>query len=208
MYYSRNELQKFLECLQESGTQQAYTFFRLLAFTGMRKGKALVLQWRDINFLKRKISINKTQSNGDGKLIIQSTKTAASEREIFIDNKTLGILKDWKKLQKMQLFQLGFNSSSSKNQLVFSSNLNKMHNPNKPRVWMTRITKEYDLKHIPVHGFRHTYATLAIQGGMPPKQLQAQLGHRDIRTTLDIYTSVTKEQKQDTAERFTSFVNF
>ncbi|WP_239985477.1 tyrosine-type recombinase/integrase [Liquorilactobacillus hordei] len=168
MYYSRNELQKFLECLQESGTQQAYTFFRLLAFTGMRKGEVLALQWRDINFFKHKISINKTQSNGDGKLIIQSTKTAASEREIFIDNKTLGILKDWKKKQKVQLFQLGFNSSS-KDQLVFSSTLNKMHNPNKPRVWMSRITEEYDLKHIPVHGFRHTYATLAIQGGMPRK---------------------------------------
>lgn len=173
----------------------------------MRKGEVLALQWRDINFLKHKISINKTQSNGDGKLIIQSTKTAASEREIFIDNKTLGILKDWKKKQKVQLFQLGFNSSS-KDQFVFSSTLNKMHNPNKPRVWMSRITEEYDLKHIPVHGFRHTYATLAIQGGMPPKELQEQLGHTDIKTTLNIYTSVTDKQKEQTPEKFTSFVNF
>ncbi|MCP9357631.1 tyrosine-type recombinase/integrase [Liquorilactobacillus satsumensis] len=51
---------------------------------------------------------------------------------------------------------------------------------NKPSVWATRITKRYDLKHTPVHGFRHTYATLAIQGGMQPKELQIQLGHSDI----------------------------
>ncbi|MFT8583757.1 tyrosine-type recombinase/integrase [Liquorilactobacillus hordei] len=206
-YYTRDELKKFLDSLHEFGSFQSYTFFRLLSFTGMRKGEALALNWSDINFSKKKININKTQSNGDGKLVIQSTKTEASERTIFMDNKTTEILREWHKLQKVELFQLGFNSNSKK-QLVFASTINKMHNPNKPRVWMTRITKEYDLKHIPVHGFRHTYATLAIQGGMPPKQLQAQLGHRDIRTTLDIYTSVTKEQKQDTAERFTSFVNF
>ncbi|MCC7666755.1 tyrosine-type recombinase/integrase [Liquorilactobacillus satsumensis] len=47
-------------------------------------------------------------------------------------------------------------------------------------MWATRITKRYDLKHTPVHGFRHTYATLAIQGGMQPKELQIQLGHSDI----------------------------
>lgn len=73
---------------------------------------------------------------------------------------------------------------------------------------MSRITEEYDLKHIPVHGFRHTYATLAIQGGMPPKELQEQLGHTDIKTTLNIYTSVTDKQKEQTPEKFTSFVNF
>lgn len=206
-FYTRDELKKFLDDLHEYGSFQAYTFFRLLAFTGMRKGEALALNWSDINFSQKKIIINKTQSNGYGKLVIQSTKTEASERTIFIDDKTIEILGEWHKLQKVQLLQLEFNSNS-KNQLIFASTINKMHNPNKPRVWMTRITKEYDLKHISVHGFRHTYATLAIQGGMPPKQLQSQLGHRDIRTTLDIYTSVTKEQKQDTAERFTSFVNF
>lgn len=70
------------------------------------------------------------------------------------------------------------------------------------------MAKKYDLKHIPVHGFRHTYATLAIQGGMPPKELQKQLGHSDIKTTLDIYTAVTDQQLEQTPEKYTAFVNF
>ena len=64
------------------------------------------------------------------------------------------------------------------------------------------------MPHITVHGLRHTYATLAVQGGMSVKQLQAQLGHSDVQTTLNIYTSITDEQRKDTANQYTSFVNF
>ncbi|WP_263850605.1 hypothetical protein [Ligilactobacillus salivarius] len=43
---------------------------------------------------------------------------------------------------------------------------------------------------------------------MSVKQLQAQLGHSDVQTTLNIYTSITDEQRKDTANQYTSFVNF
>ena len=207
MYYTREELKNFLECLYDSDNYQGYTFFRLLAFTGMRKGEALALTWNDINFKAKQLIIDKTQSNGYNRLVVQSTKTAASDRTIFIDPKTLGILKKWHQLQRIELLHYGFNTLGAK-QLVFASQKNQMHNPNKPGLWATRVTKRYDLKHIPVHGFRHTYATLAIQGGMPPKELQIQLGHSDIKTTLDIYTAVTDQQKSKTPEKFTAFVDF
>lgn len=117
------------------------------------------------------------------------------------------ILQEWRTKQKIELLQLGFNSFSD-DQLVFASEKNQMHDPNKPRTWMTRCTERYGLRHIPVHGFRHTYATLAIQGGMAPKELQKQLGHSDIKTTLDIYTAVTDDQMQNIPTQFTAFVDF
>ena len=48
----------------------------------------------------------------------------------------------------------------------------------------------------------------SIQSGMNPKELQAQLGHSNIQTTLQIYTAVTDEQRMTTPNKFTSFVNF
>ena len=61
---------------------------------------------------------------------------------------------------------------------------------------------------IKVHGFRHTYATLAIQAGMNVKQLQYQLGHDDVQTTLSVYSGLTESDKEKTADVFTSLVNF
>lgn len=51
-------------------------------------------------------------------------------------------------------------------------------------------------------------AALAIQSGINPKETQAQLGHSNIQTTLQIYTAVTDEQRMTTPNKFTSFVNF
>lgn len=207
MYYTREELKAFLECTYDNDNYQAYAFFRLLAFTGARKGELLALQYTDVNFKDNCISINKTQSNGKFGLVVQSPKTSASNRTLYLDEKTMKILKKWRQLQRKELLMLGFNTMSRK-QLVFASQKNQMHSPGKPRVWMVNVTDKYDLKHIPVHGFRHTYATLAIQGGMPPKELQVQLGHSNIKTTLDIYTSATEQQRKSTPQQFVSLVNF
>ncbi|WP_057868954.1 tyrosine-type recombinase/integrase [Liquorilactobacillus hordei] len=87
----------------------------------MRKDEALALTWSDVDFKTRQIRINKTQSNDyNNHLVVQSTKTSASDRTIFIDSKSLGILKSWQRLQRKELLQYGFNSLNKK-QLVFSS---------------------------------------------------------------------------------------
>lgn len=73
---------------------------------------------------------------------------------------------------------------------------------------MNRIIRGSNLPHITVHVLRHTYAILAAQGEMSVKQLQAQLGHSKVEITLDVYTSITDEQRKETASQYTSFVNF
>lgn len=93
--------------------------------------------------------------------------------------------------------------------IVFTNNdLSNYQLVSKLRPWLIRIAKHAGLSRIKVHGFRHTYATLAIQAGMNVKQLQYQLGHDDVQTTLSIYTTLTQADKAQTADVFTSLVNF
>ena len=205
-YYTRDELRKFLEYAEKHEKYKFYVLFRLLAFSGMRKSEALALTWNDIDFDKSQITINKTLISTP-KVEVSTPKTKNSNRIVFIDKKTLSILREWRLRQKKELLQKGFNALSS-NQLIFSNKDNGYITPTSIINPMNRIIKGSNLPHITVHGLRHTYATLAAQGGMSVKQLQAQLGHSKVEITLDVYTSITDEQRKENASQYTSFVNF
>lgn len=208
-FYELSELKHFFECLQDDdNNSQAYPFFRLLAFVGMRKGEALVLTYNDIDFTNKTISIDKTQSRGEhARLLIQSPKTFNSIRTVHVDDKTLDILKKWRIEQKKTMLIYGYNTSSP-SQLVFSTMQNEMLQPSKPTQWLTHTINRYDLKKITVHGLRHSYATLAFEAGLSIKEVQSQLGHKSYSTTMDIYTSVTKKQKSKMADKFSNYANF
>lgn len=205
-YYTRDELKTFLEYAEKHEKHKIYVLFRLLAFSGMRKSEALALTWNDIDFEKAQITINKTIILVS-KVKVTTPKTKSSNRTVFIDKKTVSILREWRLSQKKELLQKGFNALSP-NQLVFPDKNNHYIIPTTISKMMNRVLEGSNLHHITVHGLRHTYATLAAQGGMSVKQLQAQLGHSKVEITLDVYTSITDEQRKDTANQYTSFVNF
>ncbi|MDC7952294.1 site-specific integrase [Liquorilactobacillus mali] len=104
-YYTKEELQKFLQCVYESSEYKVYTFFRLLAFSGMRKGEVLALTWSDVHLTDMTISITKTQSRGKDGINVQTAKTNESMRTVWLDKKTISILKEWKKEQRSWLLQ-------------------------------------------------------------------------------------------------------
>lgn len=208
-YYNKKELEHFFECLQDDpSSPQAYPFFRLLAFSGMRKSEALALTWDDISFNDKSISINKTQSRGDeARLVIQSPKTRRSNRTIYIDDKTISILHHWQLEQRKYLLQTGVNVNQ-KESYVFTNQYGEMFQPSKPRKWLEHTLNRYDLKHVTVHAFRHTYATMAFEAGATIKSVQEQLGHSSYKTTMDIYTAVTKSKQNEATTKLAKYLNF
>lgn len=180
-FYDKTELQTFFKCLAQEdahhGNHEANTLFRLLAFTGMRKGEALALMWDDIDFTQRTLTIDKALTRGENaRLYVHQPKTAYSNRVLDLDPKTVQVLKGWQIIQRQQLLMLGFNINATPNQLVFSNSKNTFLQPSKIRKWLTHIITKYDLKYITVHGFRHTHASLLFEAGASIKQVQAQLG--------------------------------
>lgn len=207
-YYDLPELKHFFECLHDMDNDIAEVYFRVLAFTGMRKGESLALLWTDINFETNQININKTQSQGKhGRLLVNTPKTPTSIRTVDVDPKTMNMLKQWRNQQRKNLLMLGFNSINKK-QLVFSNSKNEMIAPTTPRKWLVDTIDRFDLKKITVHGFRRTFATLAFEANATIKEVQQQLGHKNYKTTMDIYIEVTSKQKKETAKKFSSYVSF
>ncbi|MFT8878124.1 MAG: site-specific integrase [Oenococcus sp.] len=208
-FYDVEQLRRFLNSayqLYSKDYYSRYLFFRLLAFTGMRKGEALALNWSDVDFNNKTLSISKTVVTvASGEVISDEPKTKASNRLMTLDDETVSALAEWKLRQHDLYKALGYSASPCS--YVFNSEVNSFISLSRPRAWARAIAKAADLPAIIIHGFRHTYATLAVQSGMDIKQLQYQLGHNDVHTTLQIYAEVTKKQKTETAKIFANFVN-
>ncbi|MEK4521140.1 site-specific integrase [Psychrobacillus sp. FSL W7-1493] len=205
-FYTREQLIEFLSCLERESNHKAYALFRLLAFSGMRKGEALALTWNDLNFTTNEIRINKAIARGkDNKLYVKSTKTGTI-RTIKMDDKTMAVLKDWKKKQKQDYLMLGFNTMQPK-QLVFSNEQNDYLQPTKTRKWILHVQNKYKLDTITTHGLRHTHCSLLFEAGANLKEVQVRLGHSDVKTTMDIYTHVTQKAKEEAVLKFSSYLN-
>lgn len=50
------------------------------------------------------------------------------------------------------------------------------------------------VRRIRFHDLRHTFATLALESGVSPKQVQLWLGHSSLTTTLGIYWNLVEEK--------------
>ncbi|MGX7058368.1 site-specific integrase [Vagococcus humatus] len=205
-YYTKDELKVFLDYMEQDKPCYIYTFFRLLAFSGMRKGEAFALTWEDIDFQTNTISINKALAQGkDNRLLVQPPKTKKSKRTISMDKDTMNILRKWRKVQQEDFLKLGINTLQPK-QLVFSNIYNKHIIPSRSRKWMISIQEKYNLKRVTTHGLRHTHCSLLFEAGVPIERVQDRLGHSDIQTTMNIYTHVSEKIKEDTAEQFAKFM--
>lgn len=211
-FYSRDELKAFLEAATYN--IMVYAMFRLLAFSGARKGEIYALHWNDINFQDKTVHFRKTLSHVNGKRQLQTTKTTESKRIISLDNKTLNILKKWRKEQIQMYMKLSIPFQTDDKQPVFTMYNQKEHKFNYCRLaylndQLERIYSTHEkLTKITVHGFRHTHASLLFEAGASLKDVQARLGHTDIQTTMNIYTHVTNEAKEKTAEMFQKYMSF
>ena len=78
--------------------------------------------------------------------------------------------------------------------------------PTKTRKWILHVQNKYKLDTITTHGLRHTHCSLLFEAKASLKQVQDRLGHTDARTTLNIYTHVTKESKEDARLKFSNYM--
>lgn len=65
-----------------------------------------------------------------------------------------------------------------------------------------------NLKQISPHGFRHTACSLMFESGATINEVKKRLGHKDIKTTMNIYSYVTPKQAENTSEKLANYLAF
>ncbi|MCV3322701.1 site-specific integrase [Pediococcus ethanolidurans] len=207
-FWDKEELTAFFKCLDKKKQPEQFTWFRLLAFTGLRKGEALALTWEDIDFNNSTLRVNKNLGKGyHGHLYLKAPKTRASRRTIELDPITLSTLKKWRMEQRELYLMHGINTLHDK-QLLFATNKNTFLSENTPRMWLVRVIEANNLKPITTHGFRHTHCSALFSAGATLKEVQVRLGHSDIQTTMNVYAHVTKDQNVEAVSKLASYLDF
>lgn len=217
LFYEKEELNEFLECSQHYGNNAFWhTLFHLIAYTGIRVGECLALKWEYVNFNNRTIlikdnlieteyrldeEINKNFEKPTKKQLTVSTTKNNTEVYLSLDDKTIDLLKKWRKKQRVIKLKQGYNTMHP-DQLIFSNRKNSYLDLRQPNKAMNRICKKNGLRILNVHGLRHTHCSLLFEAGASVAQVQERMRHQNPEITLKIYKHVTNTMKKDTATIF------
>ncbi|MFI3683875.1 site-specific integrase [Vagococcus fluvialis] len=213
-FYTKSELKQFFDCLEKLNDKRAYAFFRVLAFLGLRKGECMALLWKDIDFVNRLVTIDKTLVElQDGSFVVNSTKTESSTRTIQMDDKTTKILREWKNHIIREKFALGIREDNFSDNVVFCNSVFERDRQYLYKAYpnhvMDKVKKHFPkMKIIKVHDFRKTNASLLFESGASIKDVSQRLGHKNTKVTTDIYVMVTPTKQKETVELFSSYMNF
>lgn len=216
-FYTTDQMLTFLEYYRNNGEFYQYVYFRLLAFTGLRRGEALGLKVGDIDSINQSITINRIVAEGEkGSSVIRNfTKTEFSLNDtppvIYLDQHTFEVLVELAN-SKYAINNQGNEVKLPKREYIFTSfkTLSHFHR-SAPNDWLRLFWKQHKealenlgLHYISPHGFRHSQATMLHELGVSLKDAQHRLRHKNIKTTSDIYTHISKDRERLAANKLNS----
>jgi integrase len=146
---------------------------RFACATGLRPQEWQVLEWRDLDLVRRSCRVGRTLQNG---CVASLGKTHTSLRTVALQRRAVDALAELPR--PLDRGRLVFPSADG--YIVNLSNFGR-------RIWHPAL-ESTGLEHRPPYQTRHTYATLALSyAGVPLEWIAKQLGHRDTRVTMRHY---------------------
>jgi len=174
-----------------------------LILTDMRIGEMLALQWKHVDFEAKTITIRqsltrelvfdesgKTERTVDA---LGATKTRTSQRTIQAPDLVLARLREW--MRYMASLKGGLKTLVPEGFIFISTRTMGMRTYSGFRASYRHFLKRngFEAEGLNLHRFRHTYASMLLEQEINPKIVQKLLGHRDVSTTLGVYTHVVPE---------------
>ena len=166
-----------------SSASWLFPVFALLS--GLRKGEILALQWKDIDFEKNTISVTKSIEHVGDRPNVKPPKTEAGNRLVPL----LVELRDRLVAQR-----------GAPSDFIFSDDGKK---PLTQRRFTTLYSHYCEETHITCtpHQLRHSYATIAVESDVQPRELQGILGHTCANFTMEKYAHYRERSVANVAEK-------
>ena len=165
----------------------------IMMLCGLRVGEVIALDWADIDFDGKTLSVNKSAYNINGnQLAIKKGTKNGKSRLVPIPDVLINILLSAKDNKT------GFVATKADGV--------SMHT----RTSWSRMWESYTSKlslDFTAHQLRHTYASILYAAGVDLKSASELLGHSNIEITMNIYTHLTEETKVISIEKYDNFLN-
>lgn len=220
-YLVPDEARRMLKVLDETRETGFTIAVRLGLATGARRGEVLGLIWKNVDLENATISITQSLAQVDGAKKegtaakeIKAPKTEKGKRRISLDGATVKHLREWKRLQAMELYKSGIRQKQSTP--VCASLYDAKIGGIAPFVGgfldpqsFSKQFAEFCDKHgfksttgkrLCFHELRHTQATLLLSSGEDIVNVAGRLGHSSPSVTSDMYAHAMPEKDRECAE--------
>ncbi|AMT69066.1 MULTISPECIES: tyrosine-type recombinase/integrase [Mycobacteroides] len=170
-------------------TPDNQTIVYVLAFCGLRWGELIALRVRDIEFLRRRISVHRNAVWVGTKCKVGETK-GKENRSVPVPEFVLTKLSEQCR-------------GRGANDLVFPNREGTFRGVNKaPRGWFARAVARSGIDSTTTpHSLRHTCASLTVSAGGNVLVLARMLGHKDASVTLKTYSDLFDSDLDALAEQ-------
>jgi integrase len=198
--WTADELRRFLELVEGHRLEAAW---HLAALTGMRRAEVLGLRWRDLDMDAGRVSVRQALVSVGYEIVISTPKTHQA-RTIDLDLGTVERVRRHRERQLQERSKWG--GDYQDNDLVFCREDGSPLHPHTFSQAFERIVARSGLPRIPLHGLRHTHATVGLSIGVPAKVVTERLGHENVAFTLKQYAHVLPGMQAEAARLIASAV--
>lgn len=184
----------------------------IMMYSGVRRGELIPLTWNDVDFNKKTIRVNKSVELINGKPELKSgAKSVAGARTINVPQRLIDFLSTQPRDNILICpSDKGTMMSDSSWKALWKSYIKELNN----RYGKIKKAGRSKFTHaaprtippITAHWLRHTFATLLYLSGVDVLTAKDQLGHADVKTTLQIYTHLDKLYKDKNMEKLDEFL--
>lgn len=164
--FDREETERILAHMRDHYDEQVWNWYEFAFGTGMRPSEQIVVQWRDVDWKRQSIRIERARVRA----VEKSTKTRIV-RDIDLTSRMMAVLQR----QKAHSFMRGLDSP------IFINPVTNAPWPDvqdQRKLYFHPALRALGIRSRDAYQTRHTYATTALMGGVNPAYIARQLGHK------------------------------
>lgn len=179
--FTQTEVQRLLAALKDDRLAHAWH----LALSGLRRGEIAGLRWSDVDFDSATLTIANNRVSAGGRSVENDPKSFTSRRTLPLPERLVVALRDARERQRQERAEAG--SAYGSGAYVVSNEVGDPYSPAVlSRYWRDTLAG-VGMRHLKLHGARHTAATLMHLEGVPVAVIAAWIGHKDASLTMKLY---------------------